>query len=72
MPAQLTATIHQAEITSNLRASNVVAALIADRGDEVGWRYVEFVTANIRNPPARRVMTGPAAPSRSPLPRSPD
>ena len=33
---------------------NVVPALIADLGDEAAWRYVEFFTANIRNPHTRR------------------
>ena len=36
------------------RALNVVPALIADLGDAGGWRYVEFFTANIRNPHTRR------------------
>jgi hypothetical protein len=31
-----------------------VPALIADLGDEAAWRYVEFFTANIRNPNTRR------------------
>ena len=34
--------------------SAVVPALIADAGDAAGWRYVEFFTANIRNPNTRR------------------
>ena len=29
-------------------------ALIADAGEQAGWRYVEFFTANIRNPNTRR------------------
>ena len=29
-------------------------ALIAAAGDQAGWRYVEFFTANIRNPHTRR------------------
>jgi site-specific recombinase XerD len=32
----------------------IVPALIADLGDQAGWRYVEFLTANIRNPHTRR------------------
>jgi len=32
----------------------LVPALIADAGDAAGWRYVEFFTANIRNPNTRR------------------
>jgi site-specific recombinase XerD len=31
-----------------------VPALIANLGDEAAWRYVEFFTANIRNPNTRR------------------
>ena len=29
-------------------------ALIADAGERASWRYVEFFTANIRNPNTRR------------------
>jgi site-specific recombinase XerD len=53
---QLPATITQAEIItpSDVRSTLVVPALIADLGDDAGWRYVEFFTANIRNPHTRR------------------
>jgi site-specific recombinase XerD len=51
---QLPATIQQAEVAADPRAANVVPALIADLGDEAAWRYVEFFTANIRNPHTRR------------------
>ena len=54
---QLPATISQgqAEITpSDDRTTLVVPVLIADLGDEAAWRYVEFFTANIRNPHTRR------------------
>jgi hypothetical protein len=40
-----------------LRASDdthLVPALIADVGDQAAWRYLEFFTANIRNPNTRR------------------
>jgi len=33
---------------------NVLPALIAAAGDAAGWRYIEFFTANIRNPHTRR------------------
>ena len=33
---------------------NLVPALIADAGDRASWRYVEFFSANIRNPNTRR------------------
>src|SRR5262245_30578746 len=58
---QLPATIQQAEVTSDVSAPNVVPALIADLGDQAGWRYVEFFTAKIRNPNTRAPMPGPAA-----------
>ena len=32
----------------------IVPALIADAGDRASWRYVEFFSANIRNPNTRR------------------
>ena len=51
---KLPATIQQAEVTSDVSAPNVVPALIADLGDQAGWRYVEFFTAKIRNPHTRR------------------
>ena len=34
--------------------TTLVPALIAELGDQAGWRYVEFFTANIRNPHTRR------------------
>ena len=55
---QLPATITQAEITtSDAHTSLVVPALIAHVGDDASWRYVEFFTANIRNPHTRRAYT---------------
>src|ERR1700743_1932099 len=33
---------------------HLVPVLIADLGDPAAWRYVEFFTANIRNPNTRR------------------
>ncbi len=51
---QLPATITSTAVTADRRALNVVPALIADLGDEAAWRYVEFFTANIRNPHTRR------------------
>ena len=32
----------------------LVPGLIADLGEQVGWRNIEFFTANIRNPNTRR------------------
>jgi hypothetical protein len=51
---QLPATIQQPEVTSDLRVANFVPAIIADLGDQAGWRYIEFFTANIRNTHTRR------------------
>jgi site-specific recombinase XerD len=34
--------------------TGLVPALIADAGERAAWRYVEFFTANIRNPNTRR------------------
>ena len=51
---QLPATASEAEVTADQRALNIVPALIADLGDEAAWRYVEFFTADIRNPNTRR------------------
>jgi hypothetical protein len=31
----------------------VMPALIAETGEQAGWRYVEFFTANINNPHTR-------------------
>ena len=36
------------------RTPVLVPALIADAGDNAAWRYIDFFTANIRNPNTRR------------------
>src|ERR1700726_3821736 len=51
--------IASAEVAADQRAPNVVPALIADLGDEAAWRYVEFFTANIRNPHTAAAVRGP-------------
>ena len=55
-PNQLPAIISPGVLTSpiNAYAATLVPALIADAGDAASWRYVEFFTANIRNPNTRR------------------
>ena len=46
---------NQSEVArSESHGTLVVPALIANLGDDAGWRYVEFFTANIRNPHTRR------------------
>jgi len=47
-------TVTQTEIAADLRPPNLVLALIAGLGEEASWRYVEFFTANMRNPHRRR------------------
>jgi len=34
--------------------SHLVPAIVADAGDHAAWRYIDFFTANIRNPNTRR------------------
>ena len=41
--------------------THLVLALIADAGDQAAWRYVEFFTANIRNPNTRRAYARAAS-----------
>jgi hypothetical protein len=50
-------------VTTPTDATHVVPALIATAGGVAGWRYVEFFTANIRNPhtPARAAGSSPGA-----------
>jgi hypothetical protein len=51
--SQLPAVAQSATLTKHTDTS-LVPALIADAGDLAAWRYVEFFTANIRNPNTRR------------------
>ncbi len=50
---RLPALIPGAEVVA-APAAQLVPALIADAGEQAGWRYVEFFAANIRNPHTRR------------------
>jgi site-specific recombinase XerD len=52
-PDQLPAVLHPAALATPTN-THLVPALIADFGERAGWRYVEFFTANIRNPHTRR------------------
>ena len=52
-PAQLPAVIPPGAVAADAEL-RLVPALIAAAGDAAGWRYVEFFTANIRNPNTRR------------------
>ena len=52
---QLPAVIPSGTLTTKAAPDRqLVPVLIADAGDAAGWRYVEFFTANIRNPSTRR------------------
>ncbi len=50
---QLPATVQPTGLTSLLGGA-LIPALIADAGEQAAWRYVDFFTANIRNPNTRR------------------
>ncbi len=43
-----------AALTTPMSDTHLVPALIINAGEQAGWRYVEFFTANIRNPHTRR------------------
>ena len=51
---QLPARIKDGKVTGGPGAVHVVPGLLTDAGEAAGWRYVEFFTANIRNPNTRR------------------
>jgi len=53
-PDQLPAILKPAALTALTDSSHLVPALIADAGEPAAWRYIEFFTANIRNPNTRR------------------
>src|ERR1700679_284206 len=53
-PDQLPAIIDPVALTTPMPDTRLVPALIAAAGEQAGWRYVEFFTANIRNPHTRR------------------
>src|ERR1700683_1831592 len=51
---QLPATAQPTAVSTSVTDTHLVPALIADLGEQASWRYVEFFTANIRNPNTRR------------------
>src|SRR5271167_4934034 len=53
-PDQLPAIIEPGALATPMPGTHLVPALIAAAGEQAGWRYVEFFTANIRNPHTRR------------------
>ena len=53
-PNQLPAIIRATAISAAKPDNHVVPVLVADMGEQASWRYVEFFTANIRNPNTRR------------------
>jgi site-specific recombinase XerD len=52
--ARLPAQVGRGTITASSHALYVVPALIAEAGEQAGWRYAEFFSANICNPHTRR------------------
>ena len=46
--------VRSGALTTPLPDTHLVPVLIADAGEQAAWRYVEFFTANIRNPNTRR------------------
>ena len=53
MSVQLPAVFHPRVLVAPADIT-MVPALIADAGEQAGWRYVEFFTASINNPHTRR------------------
>ena len=53
MTRYLPAVVRSGELAP-LASSPLVPGLIAQEGERAGWRYIEFFTANIRNPNTRR------------------
>ena len=53
-PDQLPALVQPTALTTLTDSRHLVPALIADAGEPAAWRYIEFFTANIRNPNTRR------------------
>src|SRR5580658_3295385 len=51
LPAVLPASASPLEVAA---FHAVIPTLIADAGDQAAWRYIDFFTANIRNPNTRR------------------
>lgn len=50
-------------LTPAAGAASVVPSLIAIAGETAAWRYIDFFTANIRNPNTRRAYRAPVASS---------
>src|ERR1700724_2259623 len=53
-PDQLPAILKPGALTTLTDGAHLVPVLIADAGEPAAWRYIEFFTANIRNPNTRR------------------
>jgi hypothetical protein len=54
LPAIVQPTALATVLTTAPTGTHLVPALVADLGEQASWRYVEFFTANIRNPNTRR------------------
>ncbi len=62
MNDQLPALIQPGALTP-LPDGKLIPSLIADAGEHATWRYIDFFTANIRNPNTRRAYTRACASS---------
>lgn len=54
MTDQLPAIVKPTGSFTSLPDGALIPALIADAGEQAAWRYIDFFTANIRNPNTRR------------------
>ncbi len=54
MTDQLPVIVRPGTLATPMPDTHLVPALIANAGDQAGWRYVEFFTANINNDHTRR------------------
>jgi site-specific recombinase XerD len=54
VPETLPALLPASALTTPAELAPLVPALIADAGESAAWRYIEFFTANLRNPHTRR------------------
>lgn len=57
LPADQLPAVLPASTLTTPSATIAVPAIVADLGEQASWRYVEFFTANIRNPNTRRAYS---------------
>lgn len=52
--SQFPTIVRPTTLSTPATADRLVPAMIADIGEQAAWRYIEFFTANVRNPNTRR------------------